>query len=160
MTSGAHSDEPLVIRRVIPAARERVFAAWLDPRSLAKFMLPGETRSATAEVDPRVGGKFRIVMTHGRGDAEHWGEYLVIESPSRLSFTWISASTDHKPTVVTIELAEHERGTELTLTHHGLPSRSRDAHERGWGDIVRLLGETLGDRPRALAKDPRVTRRS
>jgi uncharacterized protein YndB with AHSA1/START domain len=38
-------------------------------------------------VDPRVGGKFRIVMIEGRERHEHTGEYLAIEPPSRLSFT-------------------------------------------------------------------------
>src|SRR5215467_6365660 len=91
----AMSDRPVVVvRRTIAAPRERVFDTWLDPALLARFMLPGDVSHATAEVDARVGGRFRIVMNHGRGGAEHWGEYLVIDPPKRLSFTWISASTD------------------------------------------------------------------
>jgi hypothetical protein len=49
------------------------------------------------------------------GDYEHRGEYLAIEPPSLLSFTWISKATDHKPTVVTIEFHERGTGTELVL---------------------------------------------
>jgi uncharacterized protein YndB with AHSA1/START domain len=137
------SDDTLVVRRVIAVPRERVFAAWLDPASLAKFMLPGDVTVATAEVDAKVGGKFRIVMTHKLAVAEHWGWYLAIEPPSLLSFSWISENTDFKPTVVTIELRDHERGTELTLTHRGLPKRTRDAHREGWSDIVRAEDELL-----------------
>jgi uncharacterized protein YndB with AHSA1/START domain len=137
--------EPLVIRRFIPAPRTRVFAAWLDPKTLARFMRPGNVRHVTAEVDARIGGRFRITMAHGGGDAEHWGEYLVIEPPSRLSFTWCSANTDLERTVVTIELRDAGGGTELTLTHRGLPKRTRDDHERGWTDIARLLDEMLRD---------------
>src|SRR5262249_9413879 len=85
-------------RRTISAAGERVFNAWLGPATLARFMLPGDASHATAEVDARVGGQFRIVMAHGRNGAEHWGEYLVIEPPARLSFTWISDNTDRKTT--------------------------------------------------------------
>jgi uncharacterized protein YndB with AHSA1/START domain len=140
------SDDPadvVVIRRMIPVPREQVFAAWLDPASLAQWMRPGDVVSATAEVDARVGGRFRIVMTHGRGDPEHWGEYIAIEPPSLLSFTWASASTDQQPTMVTVEFHERDGGTELVLTHRHVPRRQIDPHRKGWGDIVRKLDETL-----------------
>ncbi|MGZ4808536.1 MAG: SRPBCC family protein [Thermoanaerobaculia bacterium] len=136
-------DEAVVIRRLIPVPRERVFAAWLDPASVAQWMRPGDVANTTVEIDPRAGGKFRIVMSHGRGDADHWGEYLTIEPPSLLSFTWISANTDHQPSIVTIELREVDEGTELTLTHRRLPAEKAEAHRKGWTDIVRKLSETL-----------------
>src|SRR2546430_16550012 len=99
----------LVVRRVIPIRRERVFDAWLDPRRLALFMRPGSATRTTAEVDPRVGGRFRIVMEHAGGPVEHTGEYLLIDRPSRLSFTWLSPVTEGIITVVTIDFIE--RGT-------------------------------------------------
>ena len=136
----------LVVRRVIPAPREDVFAAWLDPASLSQWMRPGDVGRATAEVEPRVGGRFRIVMSHGGKDHEHRGEYLAIEPPSRLSFTWVSASTDLQPTFVTVEFLERDGGTEVVLTHRQLPPARRDAHRKGWTDILRKLGETLAAR--------------
>jgi uncharacterized protein YndB with AHSA1/START domain len=144
MTSGEDPVTELVVRRVIPAPRERVFAAWLDPASLAQWMCPGDVTSAIADVDARVGGRFRIVIAHGRSDAEHTGEYLAIEPPSRLSFTWISANTEHRPTVVTVEFLKRGGGTELVLTHRRLPPTKVDAHRTGWTDIVRKLDESLG----------------
>jgi uncharacterized protein YndB with AHSA1/START domain len=106
-------------------------------------MQPGDVTHTTVEIDARVGGKFRIVMAHGRGDAEHWGEYLAIEPPSLLSFTWISANTELQPSIVTIELQERDDGTDLTLTHRRLPPGKVEAHRQGWTDIVRKLSETL-----------------
>ena len=135
--------EPLVVRRVLRAPRERVFAAWLDPVLMARWMCPGDTRHATVELDPRVGGKFRVVMHHGRGEAEHWGEYLAIEPPSRLSFTWISVSTERRPTVVTVELFERGVETELVLTHRRLPPDQVEGHRQGWTDIVAKLEQVL-----------------
>jgi uncharacterized protein YndB with AHSA1/START domain len=135
----------LVVRRQIAVPRERVFEAWLDSESLAHWMRPGDFTHATVTVDPRVGGGFRIVM-EGRtdgGDYEHRGEYLAIEPPSLLSFTWISKATDYEPTVVTIEFHERGTGTELVLTHRRLPPKAVDGHRRGWTDIVRLLDEAL-----------------
>jgi uncharacterized protein YndB with AHSA1/START domain len=132
-----------VVRRFIPVPRERVFAAWLDPASLAQWMRPSGITDATVEVDPRVGGKFRIVMIQGREEFEHTGEYLSIESPARLSFTWISQATDHKSTEVTIEFLERPGGTELVLTHRRLPTREVESHRGGWTDVLRNLEQTL-----------------
>jgi uncharacterized protein YndB with AHSA1/START domain len=135
--------QTLVVRRLIRAPREVVFAAWLEPASLAKWMRPGDVTAVTAEVDPRVGGRFRIVMTHGRGDGEHHGEYLEIERPSRLVFTWISSNTDNLPTVVTVEFLDRGTDTEIVLTHRGLPPNKIDAHETGWTEIMRRLDDAL-----------------
>ena len=137
------SDDTVVIRRFIPVPRERVMAAWLDPRSVAEWMQPGDVAQTTVEIDARVGGKFRIVMSHGRGDADHWGEYLIIDPPSLLSFTWISANTDLQPSVVTIEFQPNGNGTDLTLTHRRLPAPKVEDHRKGWTDIVRKLSEAL-----------------
>jgi uncharacterized protein YndB with AHSA1/START domain len=143
VTAKRKSGEALVVRRFIPVPRERVFAAWLDPASLALWMRPAGTTDVKSEVDPRVGGKFRIVMVQGPAQFEHTGEYLVIEPPRRLSFTWISQATDHRPTSVTVELFEREGGTELVLTHRQLPSSQLESHRSGWSDIVRELQENL-----------------
>ena len=134
----------LVVRRQIAVPRERVFEAWLDSESLAHWMRPGDSTHATVTVDPRVGGGFRIVMEgSSHGCVEHTGEYIAIEPPSRLSFSWISKHTDQRPTVVTIEFFERGGGTELVLTHRGLPPREVEGHRRGWTDIMRLLEAVL-----------------
>ena len=137
----------LVVRREMAVPRERVFEAWLDSESLAHWMAPksfGFTH-ATVTVDPRVGGGFRIVM-EGRtdgGDYEHRGEYLAIDPPSLLSFTWISRGTEYTPTVVTIEFHERGTGTELVLTHRRLPPKEVEGHRKGWTGILRALEEEL-----------------
>ena len=143
MTAPGGDQETLVVRRRLAAPRERVFAAWLDPRSLVQWMRPMGAAEPTVEVDPRVGGRFRIVMRHGGREVEHRGEYLAIEPPARLEFTWISPSTYDRTTIVTVELDERDGGTELVLTHRLLPGTRLDAHRQGWTDIVRLLDETL-----------------
>ena len=142
------SDGVVIVRRTIPVARERVFDAWLDPLSVASWMCPGPVASATAEIDPRVGGKFRIVMRHPNGAADHTGEYLSINRPTKLEFTWRSAATNGEPSIVTVEFFERTGGTEVVLTHRLLPPRQLDPHRRGWDDIVQKLGAAVasGDR--------------
>jgi len=55
----------------------------------------------------------------------------------------MSANTDLRPTVVTVEFLERGSSTELILTHGGLPAARVDAHKNGWTDIIAKLGETL-----------------
>lgn len=148
MSAAKDSGETLVVRRFIPVPRKRVFQAWLDPASLVLWMRPGGMTDAIAEVDVKVGGKFRIVMIEGAKRYEHTGEYLKIQPPERLEFTWISEATDHRPTVVTIEFLERDRGTELVLTHRRLPAKQVESHRSGWTDILQLLSiSMLADSP-------------
>jgi len=136
------TDDRLVIRKLIPASREEVFAAWSDPESIRAWMCPGDVTHSEAQIDFRVGGSLRIVMKSPKEDCEHTGQYQVIEPPSKLSFTWISTNTDFKTTLVTIELLERTGGTELVLTHERFPSVERvRQHQGGWSRIADRLAE-------------------
>ena len=139
---------PVRIVRVLGATPEEVFDAWTDPRSLAVWMCPGSTRRATAEADARVGGRFRIVMQGPDCDYAHTGEYLVVDRPRRLVFTWTSEATKGRPTTVSVELEPRGPGeTVLTLTHEGLADEeAAGRHRSGWGDITAKLAKALAER--------------
>lgn len=143
MTESPDEPEALVVRRRIPAPPARVFAAWLDPGSLARWMQPGAATGALVTTDPRVGGRYRIVMRFPDRDVEHSGRYLTIEPPRRLVFTWQSAATDLRETVVTVELRADGDGTALTLTHRQLPPARIEGHRGGWTDVLRKLAEAF-----------------
>ncbi|MBI3769162.1 MAG: SRPBCC domain-containing protein [Deltaproteobacteria bacterium] len=133
-----------VVRR-LPASPDEVFDAWVDAESLREWMCPGTTHVSAAEVDPRVGGRFRIVMSDDAGDTEHTGEYRELRRPERLVFTWISKNTLDRETLVTVELRPIGQETELTLTHERLPDdEARRKHERGWTTILEKLAAHLG----------------
>jgi uncharacterized protein YndB with AHSA1/START domain len=136
---------PLRIVRVLSASAEEAFDAWIDPESLAVWMTPGSVVRSLVEVDARVGGSFRIVMKGPDRDHEHRGQYLVLERPHRLVFTWISDATRGRPSTVSVEIRSRgNREVELTLTHEGLPDEAVAAkHRSGWGDILRNLGAAL-----------------
>jgi uncharacterized protein YndB with AHSA1/START domain len=130
----------LVVRKVIPASREEVFAAWTDPESIKLWMCPGDTAWTDAELDVRVGGAYRIVMKGGREDVEHTGEYRLVDPPSKLVFTWISKYTGNQPTLVTVELFERGGHCELVLTHEGFStSAAVKQHQGGWNQIADKL---------------------
>ena len=150
------TDDKLILRKLIPATREEVFAAWSDPESIRYWMCPGDVTSAEAQIDFRVGGGFRIVMKGAKEDCEHTGQYQLIEPPSKLSFTWISINTDFKTTLVTIELFERGDRTELILTHERFPSAERvRQHKGGWSRIAGRLAEFLQQR-KGTARETRT----
>ena len=80
-------ENKLVIRKLIPASREEVFAAWTEAESVAQWMCPGQVITVPAQLDVRVGGSFRILMKSETEDVEHTGEYQVVDPPSKLVFT-------------------------------------------------------------------------
>ena len=150
MTVTEEAAPVLVVRHSFAVPRQRVFAAWLDSEAMAHWMRPGQVTHSTVELEARVGGRFRVQMHGGDGKCfDHRGEYLAIEPPSLLSFTWISEGTDHKSTVVTIEFLERGTGTELVLTHRQLSAKAIEGHRGGWTDAIRVLDETLSGGPRA-----------
>ena len=131
----------LEVKRVLSAPIDRVYAAWTSAESLKQFITPGNPGQADVECDVRVGGKFRIDM-HGKDGKvfKHNGEYLEVLPPKRLKFTWISASTNQLPTVVTIDFRSLGDKTEITLVHDGLDSvKNVEGHRTGWTAILEQL---------------------
>lgn len=137
------TDLSLTCERFIAASAEQLYDAWLDPKMLAQFIRPGENMTVPkVEVDPKVGGRFLIVMHAGGNDMPHSGTYKVLERPKRLSFTWESPVSPMDGSTVTIEFDEVADGTNLRLTHVRFPSEeSRTNHEAGWTRILATLAD-------------------
>lgn len=129
------------ITRRLGAPPARVFAAWLDSARLAQWLSP--VGHAEAEVDPRVGGAFRVTMVGEGSRIEHTGEFLAIEPPRRLRFTWSSPYTGPEASIVTVDLAPIDGGTELTLVHERLPADQVQRHGGGWTRILDRLAALL-----------------
>ena len=141
MTAQGSSGHSLRLVRILPAPPDQVFAAWTDVESLKQWMCPGATSVPVAELDARIGGHFKIVMTDEKRDYIHTGEYLEVDPPNRLVFTWISDATHSKRSMVTVEFRPHGDGeTEVVLIHEQLPDEEAVArHRGGWNDIAAKL---------------------
>jgi uncharacterized protein YndB with AHSA1/START domain len=145
MSSNAFgSDERRVeVTTIIRAPRETVFDAWLSPERIAVFLCAGDTRVTAVEVEPHVGGSFRVVMTDDRGSYEHRGTYLEIDRPSRLRFTWIADATERRETYVLLTFVSVDDGTRVTLVHVDLPNANVvDQYRSGWRSILEKLADT------------------
>ncbi len=131
---------PLVFERILPAPPEVVFHHWSDPASLSVWMRPEPSMDAAkVEVDFRVGGRFRIVMSGEQEYVQH-GEYLEIDPGKRIVFSWISEwmPPGEQETLVSVSLSPvGDEETRLLLVHESLPdSDSYDGHEGGWNHIL------------------------
>jgi uncharacterized protein YndB with AHSA1/START domain len=136
---------PTVVRvsRAIPAPPDRVFAAWLDPASLARWLSP--VGHAEADVEPWVGGRLRVTMVGDGRRIEHTGEYRELVPHRRLVLTWQSPYTGPEPSLVTVELLPVSGGTELTLVHERLPAGGAASHGGGWTRILDRLVAVMAD---------------
>jgi uncharacterized protein YndB with AHSA1/START domain len=135
----------LVIRRRLRASPEELFDAWTDAEGMRAWMCPGQILSVEVQMEARVGGALLVIMRDANKAYEHRGEFLIVERPVRLSFTWIAVATDQQPTVVTVEfLPINESDTELVLTHERFPREEvSEQYRGGWGQILDRLDRYL-----------------
>lgn len=139
--------QSLTIERIIPAPPDRVFDAWTDPSELQKWWGPEGVRCLAAEVDLRVGGRYRIGNELPDGSVI-WiaGEFETIERPNLLVYTWTVESRPQAVERVSVRFALHGQETRLILRHTRISdAQLRDQHERGWlGCIDGLLAFLAG----------------
>ena len=96
------------------------------------------------EIDPRPGGKFTIVRRDGE-EFEHVGEYLEIERPRRLVFTFGVPRLSPEFTRVAIEISRTGSGCELTLIQKDVLPDYAERNDKGWTMILDSLGRALDD---------------
>jgi glutathione S-transferase len=96
-----------------------------------------------AEVDLRVGGPLRIVMRDAGVEIEHQGEFVEVDTPQRLVFTWRSRFTAGDSLVTVTFAAESDATTNLVIVHSRLPEEAAESHEGGWGAMADRLGRAL-----------------
>jgi uncharacterized protein YndB with AHSA1/START domain len=139
----------IVEREIRVAARpETVFDFFVDPEKMVQW------KGRRAELDPRPGGIYRVEIND---QAIARGEYLEIDAPSRVVFTWgwegQEAGEHAVPpgsSRVEIELTPDGDGTLVRLRHLDLPEQSREIHGQGWDMYLgRLAAAAEGRDPGA-----------
>lgn len=139
----------LQTRRTFPARREIVFQAWTEPQALKQWFAVAEGYTTPiAEVDLRVGGRYRLGMQAPDNDdlLVAGGAYREVTPPERLVFTWRweSAAQNEPETLVTVEFHECEGATEVVLTHSLFPGAAeRDMHLGGWQGCLNRLESVI-----------------
>jgi uncharacterized protein YndB with AHSA1/START domain len=132
----------LTLKRRLNAAPEKVYAAWAAAEKLVQWFGPAKVKpgSVKAEMDVRVGGRYRISFEGDGGEYhEVGGVYREVVPNQRLVFSWAWHSTPERESLVTVQLKPDGAGTLLTFHHEQFADQTaRDNHERGW---IELLGK-------------------
>ncbi len=135
----------LVVRRTIFANAERIYDAWTQPEHLRAWWGPRPVTCSGAEVDLRVGGRYRIDNALPDGNTVTIeGEFLEILRPRKLVYTWRMAR-EAESSLVTVRFEARGEATDLVVVHQNVPSAAtRDSHEKGWNGcldgLVRFFG--------------------
>src|SRR5262249_52863139 len=93
----------LSLTRMLPAPIAGVFEACTRPELMSVWLVCRADGTATALNELKLGGSYRVEMTRdGQAIGGAYGEYLEIEAPRRLVFTWNSDNAGVRDSVVTI----------------------------------------------------------
>jgi len=129
----------LVVRRTINADPERLFDAWTRSEELLAWWGPRPVRCTRADVDLRVGGRYRIDNLLPTGDLlTIEGEFTRVERPRKLVYTWRVAPGGTPPELVMVRFNQKAPGlTEVVVTHERIDSAAlRDSHAKGWNGCL------------------------
>ena len=134
----------------IDASPETVWEFLVDPDKLMRW------KGINADLETQPGGIFRCEVIPGHIAR---GEYVEIDKPNKLVFTWgWDGSEDVPPgsSTIEIELASAGDGTSLRFVHKDLPNAEAIAsHAHGWDHYLpRLETAARGGNP---GEDPWVT---
>ena len=144
-SAAAHLDQrpSLTITRRLRASPQKVYAAWTHAENLIQwFAAQAKPGSVKADLDVRVGGRYRISFTNQDNDEYHevGGLYREVVPDARLQFTWAWHSTPERESLVTVEFKPDADGTLMIFQQEQFADQAaRDNHERGWNRFFDVL---------------------
>lgn len=129
----------------IDAPPDVVWEALTHPAQLASWWGSSDTyRTFDWEVDLRPGGKWSSKSQNVDGSNSGFvhGEYLVVERPHLLVFTWLASWDGFAETELRMELTATAGGTRVKVRHSGFAERvaSGAGHSEGWKRVLGWLG--------------------
>lgn len=136
MTAEIRNDVIVATER-IAAPPDVVFPYFTDPALIVAWI------GDRAELDAQPGGVFSL----GFGEIIARGNYVEVEPPRRIVFTWGIPGNDALPpggSTVEVVLTPDGEDTVVELTHRGLPPTQIDSHRAGWERQLTQLRDTAG----------------
>lgn len=125
----------------IEAPPEVVFAYFTEPARHVEWM------GQAANLDPRPGGVYEMTVND---NATVLGEYVSLEPPHLIEFTWGFVGNDAVPpgsANVRVTLTDADGGTRLRLVHTGLPHPALAPHDEGWTGYLAALAREAYAKP-------------
>ncbi len=155
------TDTQILITREFNAPRHLVYRAWTTPEFVKRWWSACRGEVTVAEIDLRVGGRWRYAMTvtrtfevplnepvHEEFEVAFHGEFREVVDNERIVRTEIYEPFPDAPALSTETFAESDGRTTLTLLIDHERQEHRDAHvqsgmEDGLQDALDLLEEVI-----------------
>ena len=133
--------------RVLRAAPEKIYRAFLDPDAMAKWLPPNGFTGKVHHMDAKVGGTYRMSFTNFTSGHSHsfGGTYLELVPHERIRHT----DTFDDPNLpgemqTTISLRQVSVGTEVNIVQEGIPEAiPPEACYLGWQESLTLLAQLV-----------------
>jgi len=135
------------------AELEREIVIDATPETIWPFLTEADRHlewdGTDAELDPRAGGVYRVLVA---GEYQSAGEFVEVVPHEKVVFTfgWEQEGNPITPGSTTVEITLHPEGdkTRLRLVHRGLPEDAVDDHIGGWSHYLdRLAVRASGGDP-------------
>jgi uncharacterized protein YndB with AHSA1/START domain len=135
------------LHRVLRAKPERVYRAFLDPDAMAKWLPPNGFTGKVHQMDPKVGGTYKMSFTNFTTGKSHsfGGKYVELKPHERIRYTdkFDDANLPGEMQT-TIVLRQVFCGTELNITQEGIPAMiPAEACYLGWQESLTLLAKLV-----------------
>jgi uncharacterized protein YndB with AHSA1/START domain len=135
------------LHRVLRAAPERVYRAFLDADAMAKWLPPNGFTCKVHQLDAKVGGIYKMSFTNFTTGKSHsfGGTYLELQPHERIRYTDKFDDPNLPGEMQTIiALKQVFCGTELSVTQEGIPAViPAEACYLGWQESLILLAKLV-----------------
>jgi uncharacterized protein YndB with AHSA1/START domain len=133
----------------INASPERIFRALTTGEQAEWWGQDDLYRTSDYVIDLRPGGRWSCKAT-GKDGAQSTvgGEYITVDPPRLLEYTWEPSWDNFATSRVRIELEPRGSGTRLTIRHAGFEGREKMAenHRDGWTRVFGWLSRYVSDK--------------
>jgi uncharacterized protein YndB with AHSA1/START domain len=135
------------LHRVLRAAPDKVYRAFLDPDAMAKWLPPNGFTGKVHQMDATVGGTYKMSFTNITTGKSHsfGGKYLELTPHERIRYTdKFDDSNLPGEMQTTITLRKVSCGTELNIVQEGVPGViPAEACYLGWQESLILLSKLV-----------------
>ena len=149
MTAPQHE---FTLVRDFDVPRDLVYRVWTEPDHMSQWLFPRDvaTPQETISQDLRVGGPRRWTLVNEQDGTRYPTvvRFREVVEPERLVFTW--GDEDNEGALITVDFAEHDGGTRLTLHLTGPAERVTEESgiQKGWNELLDKPGVVRSPSPR------------